>query len=473
MAPRGSSQRRRPPVALLERNSARILDAVIAVVADSGWSQLTAAAVARAADLSPRPIQDRYPERWAMAGAAWAAIAGPALSSALDDLLGAAGLIPLDAPAPDRALARTDSRDRLATALTSIGMLQETTEEAALPSVEPVERLRAGLRQALAAAEDLDRMALRSAGPSAAWLAASYERFLRPDAALRAATEFIVVSQFNEHLASQVQANVGARVADLCSTTTVDPPTAARRAYVIATALGLLLSRTRRSAAALDLCDEAALHLQAIRAEREPVPLPPTRAKHLDEFLDITTGEAALDDLLRATLEEVGRVGYEAATTVAIGRTSGHSEGLLFARYPSKVEAFMDATRRQHAIGWRKNEEFIGSLTAEHGPGIAEAVMVREMQRPHLRLGRAISLEQVRLALHDERLRDVQWGELDTLVDETLSKDPQWYTANSEAHLHMSVAIGIGVTALPLLAPDAWELPYDVVTVPLDEPATR
>jgi hypothetical protein len=34
----------------------------------------------------------------------------------------------------------------------------------------------------------------------------------------------------------------------------------------------------------------------------------------------------------------------------------------------------------------------------------------------------------------------------------------------------MSVAIGLGVTVLPILAPDAWKLPYDVVTIPLNEP---
>jgi hypothetical protein len=405
-----------------------------------------------------------------MAGAAWESIAGPALLSGLAELLGAAGLLPVVDADLEGAEFGADTRERLEAALSSAGLLEVVNPAPASTSAEPTERLRMALQDALTAADALDRAALRTGGPSAAWLAVAYERFLRPDAALRAATEFLVVSQFHEGLARLVRSSVGDTVSQWCSPSAVDAPLAARRAYLIAVALGLLLARTRRSVAQMEIGGEAALQLQALSAVREPVTLPDTRAKHLEEFLDFTTGEPALDDLLRATLEEVGRVGYEAATTAAIGRASGHSEGLLFARYPSKVEAFMDATKRQHAVGWRRNEEFIQSLTASHGPGIAEAVMIREMQRPELRHGRAISLEQVRLALHDERLREVQWGELDTLVDETLSKDPQWYTANSEAHLHMSVAIGIGVTALPLLAPDAWVLPYDVVTVPLDEP---
>ena len=405
-----------------------------------------------------------------MAGAAWESIAGPALLSGLAELLGAAGLLPVVDADLEGAQFGANTRERLEAALSSAGLLEVVNQAPASTTAEPTERLRMALQDALTAADALDRGALRAGGPSAAWLAVAYERFLRPDAALRAATEFLVVSQFHEGLARLLRSSVGDTVSQWCSPSAVDAPLAARRAYLIAVALGLLLARTRRSVAQMEIGGEAALQLQALSAVREPVTLPDTRAKHLEEFLDFTTGEPALDDLLRATLEEVGRVGYEAATTAAIGRASGHSEGLLFARYPSKVEAFMDATKRQHAVGWRRNEEFIHSVTAAHGPGIAEAVIIREMQRPELRHGRAISLEQVRLALHDERLREVQWGELDTLVDETLSKDPQWYTANSEAHLHMSVAIGIGVTALPLLAPDAWELPYDVVTVPLDEP---
>ena len=95
--------------------------------------------------------------------------------------------------------------------------------------------------------------------------------------------------------------------------------------------------------------------------------------------------------------------------------------------------------------------------------------MIREFQRPDLHGYRAISLEQVRMALHDERLREVQWGELELLVAQALAEAPNWAAAGTPAHLHLSVAIGLGVTVLPILAPEAWLLPYDVVTVPLDE----
>ena len=46
--------------------------------------------------------------------------------------------------------------------------------------------------------------------------------------------------------------------------------------------------------------------------------------------------------------------------------------------------------------------------------------------------------------------------------------------ASSPADLHVSIALGVGIAMLPLLAPEALGLPYDVVTIPVAEhlPAT-
>ena len=68
------------------------MGAVVAVLADAGWAGVTVASVARAAGLSPRPVQDRFPDRWAMAVGAWQQQVGPALEGALLELLESAGL---------------------------------------------------------------------------------------------------------------------------------------------------------------------------------------------------------------------------------------------------------------------------------------------------------------------------------------------------------------------------------------------
>lgn len=445
------------------------MGAVVAVLADAGWAGVTVASVARAAGLSPRPVQDRFPDRWAMAVGAWQQQVGPALEGALLELLESAGLeddrLPRDRPAgPVLQL-----RAALESALDAAGLRHLIVGQLPDDLDDPLLEMNLALESALDAAGRADLMSLRAAGPSADWLANALGAFLRPGAELRAAAELLVVSAFNDDLAETVGSEVAHRVAAWCHPTGEHPEAAVSRAYLISIALGLLLSRTRQGAADLDLRDEARHLLDAFKNQSKPAVLPATRAEHLDDFLGFDTGDASLDALLRGTMEEVGRVGYEGATTAAIGRASGRSEGLVFARYPSKVELFVDATRRQHARNWRANEVFHQGIAAVHGPGIAEAVVIREFQRPDLRGYRAISLEQVRMALHDERLREVQWGELELLVAQALAEDPNWAAAGTPAHLHLSVAIGLGVTVLPILAPEAWLLPYDVVTVPLDE----
>lgn len=496
MSSAAAAQRRRSPVSLLERNRGRIVSAVVEVLADAGWSGLTFSSVARVAGLSPRPVQDRFPDRWALAVAAWEQVTGPALESALQELLDSVGLRPSSDKASDatsgRELAARAStvgpvspglRDRLASALTSAGLLDGVLESGSSSpggppdgrpfvalGIDPVDEMRQALGRALAAAGRADHLAVQAAGPSPEWLARALESFLRPDPVLRAATEILVMSQFDEGLSAAIDTTLGASVSQWCSPSRRDATDAARCAYLVSTAFGLLLARTRAGVAELSLLGEAELLFAALKSDATPSSLPQETAEHLGRFLDFDTGDPALDALLRATLEEVGRTGFDAATTAGIGRASGYSEGLLFARYPSKVEVFVDATRRQHAQNWRLNEAFQRGVIAAHGEGIAEAVVIREFQRPHLSLARAIHLEQVRLALHDERLRQVQWGELDALVAESTANDPTWHPAASPAHLHLSVAIGLGVACLPMLVPDAWQLPYDVVTIPLNEP---
>lgn len=106
MSSAAPAQRRRSPVSLLERNRERIVGAVVEVLADAGWSGLTFSSVARVAGLSPRPVQDRFPDRWALAVAAWEQVTGPALESALQELLASAGLDPSSGKGSDVLLKR-------------------------------------------------------------------------------------------------------------------------------------------------------------------------------------------------------------------------------------------------------------------------------------------------------------------------------------------------------------------------------
>ena len=96
------------------------------------------------------------------------------------------------------------------------------------------------------------------------------------------------------------------------------------------------------------------------------------------------------------------------------------------------------------------------------------------MQLPNVRLQRATYLEQIRLSWHDEELQRTLAAEFDQFVADATAADPGWAPASSPSDLHVSIALGFGIAMLPLLAPEALGLPYDVVTIPVAEhlPAT-
>jgi len=119
------------------------------------------------------------------------------------------------------------------------------------------------------------------------------------------------------------------------------------------------------------------------------------------------------------------------------------------------------------AAGFEINHAFTERLRADHGLGVAEAVLLREYQLPAHRIPRVMALEQVRLAWHDVGLMDQATAGIDE-YRAGLLQDPAW-KLEGEADFFLNYAITLGAAVLPLFAPDAYRLPNDVVTIPLFE----
>ena len=217
------------------------------------------------------------------------------------------------------------------------------------------------------------------------------------------------------------------------------------------------------------LDSEAARLISALAADRRPVTLPRVEAEHLRVRPVLAPDDPALEALLTATLDEVGARGFDDATTAGISRAAGHSEGLLFSRYQSKLELFLDACEVQRRPGFEANEAFLSRLTASRGRGVAEAVLIREFMHPDAEGPRTLTLEQVRVAWHDTRLRDSLTRQAEEFVN-SLRESPTGVPAGRDpvAYFHLATAIGLGLVLLPRLDPEAWRLPYDVMTVPLE-----
>ena len=320
--------------------------------------------------------------------------------------------------------------------------------------------LEAALNYVLTASGLLD-----TPGSDAEFVAAMHSVF-RPSVDLLAAAELLVLARFEPTLRDALDASLAPTAAQWCEPVPgrVTRAAAARRAYLLMVALGLIAAGRRPGVSGLDLTGELTDLHRALHTDQAPVRLPAARPLHAQEPTEFGTGDPIHDDLLSAALDRVGHLGFDAATTMTIARAAGHSETTIFIRYPSKLALFIDAAARQTAIAFRANETFTRRLEARHGRAIAEAVNIREFMHPDLDLQRAIYAETIRMSWHDEELRDRQEAEIAAFIEEMHRDHPDWPDGATAARAHMSYATAIGYALLPVLAPDAWTLPYDVVT---------
>ena len=299
-------------------------------------------------------------------------------------------------------------------------------------------------------------------------LGAALQPFLKPSAELRASGELLMVAAHDEQVRALVTDLALAPLTRCLSPTLAgSPERAAIRGYVVMLALGLLLESWRSHAPHVDLTIPLEDLASVFRTPGVPRSLPAERAAHLDEPPIIDTGDALWDAVLHATLRQIGTYGYEAATVEAIVSEAGCSESVLFRRYATKSDAFLDATRRMVGAATELNVDYQSRMAESYSPGLAEAIMMREFMRPGREVERGIGLEQFRLAWHDERLADDIEAEQGPIVTAFLESLAHLSEGEALARLHLEFAMGMGTVWLAALLPESWELPYDVVTVPL------
>jgi len=392
-------------------NDERVLDAAVELIVDSGWGGFHPAGVAAATGLSKRAVLERAPDRSTLAAATWSLRAWPALQESIDAVLDAGGVAP-------------------------------STVHVAAPGAE-------------------------ASGPA---LLEAVQPLLRPSPELAAATELLLIAGFQPVLQQAVEETLGPHASRLLSgNQPSDSGTLmGQRGYLVMLVGGLLmLALRRREMPVPDLEPFLDRVASALHAAPTPRSLPVDDAPHMDAAPPIHTGEPALDRLLQATVTLVGEHGFDDTTVSMICRSANVTQGFVFGRYGSKLELFLDANRRHQAAGYSLNTDFVSNLAERHGQGGAEAVIIRELQRPERRLQNTVFLEPIRMSWHQPDLRDVQEAE----VKAAFAHEPKPRTKRerSEAYArhHTDAAIGIGASLTPWMYPQAHVLPYDVVMVPL------
>lgn len=306
-----------------------------------------------------------------------------------------------------------------------------------------------------------------AASGSAEELQAAMEPFLHPDDAMRAAGELLLVSRYDRRVHDAISETVG----DALNTWTtpvsgrVTRALAAQRAFVLGLAHGYLTEAMRHHTIDIDLSAELTLLSTALANPTRPARMPSKIAAYLDEPVDFGTGDPMVETVLRSTLQLVGEAGFDAATIEAITEASGFTRSVIFNRYASKRDLFVDATNRALSGIVELNDGYQMAIAADHGSAIAEACLLREAMRPGRDVMRTITFEQIRLSWHDVDLLTA----IDAAILEhqhALASASTRPDAEIRGHLVTEVALGHGIVTLTGIQPLIWELPIDVVLVP-------
>ena len=294
-------------------------------------------------------------------------------------------------------------------------------------------------------------------------------RFLRPDDTMKAAAELLVIGSFDSLVGEAVRSSLGRSLDEWITPQrrTLSRAAAARRAYVVLQVLGLLLEARRQPAARIDLRPQLTDVCRAMTGPTTITRLPDTTFEHWDGACDYGTGDSLLDRLLEATRDTIGRHGYDATTVDDIAAAAGRTKGLVFSRYASKKQLFLDTVARYTAAMYVENDAAYSQLMASSSAGIAEAVLFRELMRPGREHLRVFTLEQHRLTWHDQEMRDAVAESMAQAINSRMAANPSRTRRQWQSQLFVETALGVGVLLMASCSPAAWELPYQVVTVPL------
>ena len=291
------------------------------------------------------------------------------------------------------------------------------------------------------------------------------------DEILLAASELLIMARFDAQVADAVASTWSGWAAPWLSPEPgrLDPAQAARHGFSLSVALGLLVMGRGVPQPPVRVDDRLQVVARALGVPVEPQPLPEERAHHLDLGAVFDTDDPAWDALLQATLDELGTRGYDGATLEIIARSAGYSRGIIQNRYSSKKEIVLDATRRMLAAAFVLNGEYSRMLSERYSGGLADAAFIRESMDPARRLIRSIACEQIRLGWHDPEVAVVMADEAAAARGTLGRTGADGDMAAADAAWHFALAAGHGVTLLADLHPEAAHLPFDVVTIPLNE----
>lgn len=292
--------------------------------------------------------------------------------------------------------------------------------------------------------------------------------FTEPEAIMRTAAELITIGRYDPEVSRAISESVGEEFIYWTSLSTpgVSPTLAAQRALTIGLAHGYLIEARRNRTLKVDLSGEISRLAFALAHPAPPAELPTISATHLDDPVQFDTDDPMVKAVLKSTIDLVGAVGFDASTIELICQNAGFTRSVIFNRYKTKRDLFLDATNQMLSRAVALNDVYMSRIAATHGNAIAEACMLREFLRPERGSQVTVTFEQLRLSWHDVDLL----AAIDTALIENQQRISQESPGKSEEEIRgvlvTATALGHGIVALSAINPNIWQLPLDVVLVP-------
>lgn len=288
---------------------------------------------------------------------------------------------------------------------------------------------------------------------------------LQPSMELQVALELLIESQFDTKLYEAIQKDLSRNFQTWFES---DKAQSGRNGYILMVLIGFLIaSRTLEFEDRTDFSIVSRNIMERALQERQPIDLPPDTADYLKIPLQFDLDDKTLISLLHSTQEIIGEVGYERATVDVIVKRANSSQGALFARFPTKLDLFIESTRQHSDLAMKRNWEFRMNLDKKYGPGIGACIFVREACRIEWARLRATNIEQYRLTWYNALFRENSNSVTARFKEERRQLLAQNSTQEDEIERntndYYAVAVGMGLVFLPLIYPRASELAFDVM----------
>lgn len=242
-----------------------------------------------------------------------------------------------------------------------------------------------------------------------------------------------------------------------------DPIRAAQATAILVWALGLVVFSTRPWTAGMDLAGALTNAHTALAHPAEPVALPDATHLHESPF---HTDDPRIDQVLDNALASFGTIGYQRTRLIDIATATGVSDGFILQRFKTKLGLLRFIIEESRAEGYQALLEFQERITAEQGPGIAEATVWRQYLDPRISDRQTLGMETDRLSLFNQTMRDITFEQDLAVLNQQLAGTPAADRAMRTGNVHLDFATGHGLPIVGLLLPEAWTLPFNTVTEP-------